>query len=164
MNKNKKAEAFENVKNQVGYCGIWCGSCIVGNGTLREVTKKYRELIDTYDLKDWCPKDFDFGQIYKGLESIQKMDLCVGCLHGGGRENCEMKVCAKAKKLDNCTLCPEFEQCDNAEPLKHMRSGALAAGLDVLSKDQNKNEFVEQSSEELRNRWPCCILFMNGRA
>lgn len=163
MNENKNADAFNNVKEQVGYCGIWCGSCIVGNGTLRELTKKYKDLIDTYDLKDWGPSDFDFGQFHKGLESIQTMDLCAGCRKGGGRENCEMKTCAKEKNLDNCTLCPEFEQCDNAEPLIHMRSGASEAGLFVLSKGQNKKEFIEQCSEELRSKWPCCILFKNGQ-
>ena len=48
MNENKKIDALENVKNQIGYCGIWCGSCIVGNGTLRELTDKYKDLTETY--------------------------------------------------------------------------------------------------------------------
>ena len=34
---------LENVKDQIGYCGIWCGSCIVGNGALRELTRKYED-------------------------------------------------------------------------------------------------------------------------
>jgi hypothetical protein len=164
MKQNKNANAFENVKAQIGYCGIWCGSCIVGNGTLREMTEKYKDLIDAYSLKDWGPKDIDFAQFYKGLESIQNMDLCEGCCKGGGRDNCEIRSCAKEKELDNCTFCEEFEQCKNAEILKRMRSGALAARLYVLSKGEDKREFIKQKYAELKSRWPCCILFMNDRA
>ena len=82
-------EAFENVKNQIGFCGIWCGSCIVGNGTLRELTKRYEELIERYDLEAWAPKDFDFQEFKNGLTSIQAMPFCRGCLQEDGRPNCE---------------------------------------------------------------------------
>ena len=42
-----QSKAFENVKNQVSYCGIWCGSCIVGKpkdkyrvGALAHITER----------------------------------------------------------------------------------------------------------------------------
>ena len=75
-----------------------------------------------------------------------------------------MRSCAKEKGLDNCTLCDEFEQCGNAEMLNFMRSGALAAGLYVLSKGENKKEFIKQKHSELKSKWPCCILFMDGQS
>lgn len=66
-----KPEAFENVKNQIGFCGIWCGSCVVGNGTLRELTKRYEEIVRKYGLAEWAPKDFSFKEFTKGLVSMQ---------------------------------------------------------------------------------------------
>jgi thiol-disulfide isomerase/thioredoxin len=48
-----EAKAFENVKNQIGYCGIWCGSCIVGNGTLKELSKKYAFILEGYGIDKW---------------------------------------------------------------------------------------------------------------
>lgn len=27
---------FDSVKDQIGRCGIWCGSCVAGNGVLQE--------------------------------------------------------------------------------------------------------------------------------
>ena len=54
--------AFKNVKNQIGYCGIWCGSCVVGNGVLEKLTQKYDEIINNYDVEAWGPKDFDFQE------------------------------------------------------------------------------------------------------
>ena len=46
MEQSARTTDFENVKAQVGYCGIWCGSCVVGNGALSGLTRRYRELID----------------------------------------------------------------------------------------------------------------------
>jgi len=48
-----EAKAFENVKNQIGYCAIWCGSCIVGNGTLKELSKKYAFILEGYGIDKW---------------------------------------------------------------------------------------------------------------
>ena len=73
-----KAEAFENVKNQIGFCGIWCGSCVAGNGVLKELTRRYEQIIKMYGVDEWAPKDFDFGESTKGLASIQAMPLCLG--------------------------------------------------------------------------------------
>jgi len=158
MEENQNANAFNNVKDQIGFCGIWCGSCVVGNGTLRQLTKRDKELINRYDLKDWGPKDFDFGEFYKGLESIENMPLCLGCLKGGGRDDCEIKACAKDKNLQDCTLCSRFGRCDN-KLLEHMRSGALKAGLSVKNKDDDTAKALEEWTQELKANWPCCILF-----
>lgn len=163
MEKDDKTNAFQNVKDQIGFCGIWCGSCIVGNGTLRELTKRYKERINAYGLKGWGPKDFDFDEFYKGLESIEKMPLCAGCLKGGGRDNCEIKACASNKGLKDCTPCEEFEKCKHSEILKHMHSGAREAGLSVISKGDDRQKLVEQWSAELKDKWPCCILFLKDR-
>ena len=71
--------AFENVRNQLGYCGIWCGSCIVGNGVLRDLTRSYEELTTSHGLETFAPKDFDYAEFAKGLASIGRMDPCPGC-------------------------------------------------------------------------------------
>ena len=160
MKENQKNNAFQSVKEQIGYCGIWCGSCVVGNGTLREFTKKYKELVNAYSWKEWSPKDFNFDEFYKGLESIENMPLCQGCLKGGGRDNCEIRACAAGKGLKDCTLCQEFEQCKHSDILKHMRSGARDAGLFVISKGDDRKKVVEQWSAELKDKWPCCVLFL----
>ena len=44
-------ESFEDVKGQIGCCGIWCGSCVVGNGALRELTRRYEEIVENYGLE-----------------------------------------------------------------------------------------------------------------
>ena len=153
-------KAFDNVKNQIGYCGIYCGSCVVGNGTLNDLTKRYEEIIQRYGLKEWAPKDFDFQEFSKGLASIQAMPLCRGCLKGGGRDNCEMKACASSKKIHDCSECDRPQECENLEILQHMRIGAQDAGLFVKTeKVPEQKKLIKKWTKELKRKWPSCVSF-----
>lgn len=157
--------SFDNVKCQIGCCGIWCGSCVVGNGTLAELTRRYQRLIDLHDLRSWGPKDFDYDQFDKGLRSIQAMTACPGCLRGGGRADCEIRACAAAKHLADCTECSEFGKgsgrghCPHIKLRDHMRSGALEAGLLVREPGTDRACSLEGWVEELHRRWPQSLLF-----
>ena len=155
--------AFENVKDQIGCCGIWCGSCVVGNGALREVTKGYAEMIEAYGLEEWGLKDLDYEELAKGLESIQTTPLCPGCLKGGGRDNCEMKACASGKGIDDCGECGEPAECPHNGVLQQMRSGAVAAGLYVKTKSVDKQKLIEQWTVQLKLTWVCSVLFAGDR-
>lgn len=153
-----KLKPFENVKNQVGFCGIWCGSCVAGNGVLRELTKRYEEIIKRYGLEEWAPKDFDFKEFMKGLASIQAMPLCQGCLKGDGRPNCEIRACASNKHIANCSECDQPSACKNLEMLQNMRSGARRAGLLVKTRNIDRHKLIEKWTSKLKTRWPSCIL------
>jgi hypothetical protein len=163
MEQNARTSAFENVKDQVGYCGIWCGSCVVGNGALSELTKRYKELLNVYGVLEWGPQDFDRQAFLQGLESIQGTPACVGCLRHGGRDNCEIRTCALSKGIDECSQCDTLATCEHTEILQHMRSGALAAGLFVKAKYADQQDLIDTWMPELKNRWPCRILFMGNQ-
>ena len=161
--KGTLKKAFENVREQIGFCGIWCGSCVVGNGTLRALTERYEEIIGAYALEEWAPEDFNYKEFLKGLTLIRSMPLCPGCLKGGGRDNCEMKACASNRNIDDCSECREPATCKHVEALQKMRSGAIAAGLAVKIDNVDKQQLIEKWSTELKSQWPCSILFMNGK-
>ena len=158
-----KAKPFENVKNQIGFCGIWCGSCVAGNGTLRELTKRYKEIIRRYGLKEWAPRDFDFTEFMKGLKSIETIPLCRGCLKGDGRPNCEMRACASNKNSNDCSQCDQPTACKNLEMLQEMRTGARRAGLFVKTENVDRQKLIEKWTSELKGKWPCCILFLTSK-
>ncbi len=143
----------------MGYCGIWCGSCVVGNGALRELTRRYEEVIRNYGLKEWVEGDFDFREFEEGLSSIQSTTSCPGCLKGGGRDNCEIKTCAREKKVADCSECSELKGCNHTEILQKMRSGALQAGLFVKMENTDRRKLMEEWAGVLRSEWPSCILF-----
>jgi hypothetical protein len=152
---------FENVKDQIGFCGIWCGSCVVGNGSLRELTKKYEQVVRNYGLEEWGPRDIDYKEFLKNLASLQDTPLCPGCLKGGGRDNCEMRACATGRKIDDCSMCAETEGCKHTEILQKMRSGALDAGLFIKTEDTERQQLVARWTAELNTKWPCCVLFID---
>ncbi|NWG11892.1 DUF3795 domain-containing protein [Candidatus Bathyarchaeota archaeon] len=160
-----QGKAFENVKNQIGYCGLWCGSCIVGNGALKELTKKYEHLIRGYGVNDWGAKDFDGKEFMKGLASIQVLPICPGCLKGGGNDECKIRPCASGRKVSDCTVCNEFMKCSNSEALQKVRTGAAAVGM-LMKTDKDKadqQQLIEKWTEEVKDNFPHCILFSQSQ-
>ena len=147
-----------NVKNQIGYCGLWCGSCIVGNGSLKEVTKRYAHLIKGYGVNEWGAKDFDSSEFMKGLASIQDLHVCAGCLKGGGNPQCKIRPCASEKKVADCNECNETKKCNIAEALQRVRSGALAVGMLLKTGKGNQAELVKKWTAEIRGKFPYCVI------
>jgi hypothetical protein len=155
------AQSFQNVKDQIGFCGVWCGSCVVGNGALRELTKRYEQVIKAYGLEEWGPKEFDFREFRKGLTSIQNMPLCQGCRKGDGKPNCEFRACALSKGIEECSDCDQATVCMYSEALKKMREGAFRAGLDVKTDKIDSRKLIERWTAELMSKWPHLILFLS---
>jgi len=91
------------------------------------------------------------------------MPHCQGCLKEGGRTNCELRACASNEKIDDCSECDEPKVCKNKEILKHMRTGALAAGLFVKTKKTDPQRLVRKWVSELKTKWPSYILFPQDR-
>jgi hypothetical protein len=160
MKSRRKTAAYDRVKDQVGRCGIWCGSCVVGNGTLQRLTTKYEEVIKNYDLENWAPKTFDFKEFLKGLETIKATPLCAGCRKGGGWEECPMRGCVDKNKIADCAECDDQAACPHSPSLEKMRTGSVRAGLFVKTRKGNQKKFVAQCAVKLKTRWPSCILFL----
>lgn len=155
-----KSMPFENVKDQIGFCGIWCGSCVVGNGVLQELTKRYEELIIGYGLEEWAPQDFDFKEFKKGLSSIKNVPLCPGCLKGGGNLECKIRACASEKNIAECIECDQPSECNNLEMLEKMRTGARKAGLMVKTDDFERQVLIDKWIEEAKRKFPDILLFL----
>lgn len=150
---------FANVAEQVGRCGIWCGSCVVGNGVLAELTRRYERLLELHDLRAWGPKDVDHDAFSQSLRSICSMAPCPGCLKGGGRDDCELRSCAEERTLSDCSECGELGRCPRGTLLDHMRSGAARAGLFVRGPGADRGTTLRRWLEELRSRWPQSVAF-----
>ena len=145
--------AFKNVFDQVGFCGIWCGSCAVGTSALMEMADRYCQLCETHGLGHWGAGDFDYQAYLKGLASISELPVCHGCLKDGGRTDCELRTCARGRGLRACSYCPDIDECLHAVLLEHMRSGARAAQLVVLESPQDHDLSAEKKYSELETLW-----------
>jgi len=158
-----QTEAFENVKNQIGFCGLWCGSCIVGNGALKELTKRYERLIKGYGVDKWSAKDFDSKEFMKGLASIQTLPICKGCLKGGGNDECKIRPCALKRRILDCSECNEHMTCKNLKALQKVRTGALAVGMLLKLGRGGQPELIENWVAEVKCEFPHCLLFPHSR-
>jgi hypothetical protein len=151
---------FDNVENQIGFCGIWCGSCPAGNGSVVELTRRYEETIKRNQLEKWAPKDFDFKEFMKGLASLQRVPLCQGCLKGGGNPTCAIRICAKEKKLSNCNQCKLLTSCKNFDMLEKSHPNIKQ---DLLkTKNTNQKKLVEKWKTELKEKFPHCLVLCNS--
>ncbi|OHB66070.1 MAG: hypothetical protein A2V70_04370 [Planctomycetes bacterium RBG_13_63_9] len=152
---------FDAVKDQIAPCGIWCGSCVAGNGALSELARKFRKTTEAYALEQWAPKDFDYAEFAKGLASIGSMPPCPGCLKGGGRDDCKIRVCAQEKQLHDCSACPTPNECQHVDELRTMRSGAADAGLFVRDQSTDTDRLLKHWIADLKRRWPSSVLFID---
>jgi hypothetical protein len=148
-------ESFENVKNQIGFCGIWCGSCKGGNGAVMELAKMFRGFIQRDAIERYAPK-FDFDEFMKGLNSISAMPSCPGCQKDGGNPTCTIRICARKKKVDNCSQCNLLSECKTFEELEKYYPKIKKDLMEI--KGNNREELVEKWTCELAKKWPDCIL------
>lgn len=146
-------EHLERVLPQIGRCGIWCGSCVVGNGALMELARRYRALAESHGLEHWGAKGFDYDEFAKGLECISSLEACPGCLCGGGRDECQLRECAEGRGLDTCVRCGSFSDCPHGELREHMRSGARRAGLAVIDAAPDAERVRKEGEAALRVMW-----------
>jgi hypothetical protein len=151
--------AFDNVKGQIGYCGLWCGSCLVGNGTLRELTMSYRKLIKGHGVEEWGLKGhgMDGEGFINALIAIENLSICQGCLKGGGNEACGMRPCAREKRVSDCIECREKAACQNLGALERVRTGAAKAGM--LMKNERGSPDIEEWVVELAKRFPHSLIW-----
>ncbi len=149
--------SFDNVKWQIGFCGIWCGSCMGGNGAVMELTRRYESIImkSREALEKWAPKDLDFEGFVKSLASIQKMSSCPGCRKGGGSPTCKIRICALGKGFTDCSQCSNIPACGNFENLQ--RSNPHIKEQLLKLKNGNSGAVIEHWILELKSKWPHCV-------
>jgi len=140
------SEALDRVRGQIGRCGIWCGSCAVGNGSIADLALRLRSSLTTYDAPQWISLRTPWESFLGDLASLETSVACVGCLRGGGRTPCEMQTCAPQKGVTSCTVCASFPACEHAEILQHMRSGAVDAGLTVLVPGEDPIDMIRRGT------------------
>ena len=130
-------EDYAIVKDQVAPCGLRCGECNLGNGSVAETAINLMKYIQAYDLPSWAHElpggvDIDFKRLDQNLIWVGRSLKCPGCLRGGGNPDCPIRLCSKEEGLSSCAQCADLKACtefnwlgENGERLK----SRLAKGL-----------------------------------
>jgi hypothetical protein len=105
-----------DVKNQVGPCGITCGACFLGNGSVANSAKTTLDYINMIGIKEWAPlipegSGLNWDETEKTLNWMTKYAYCEGCEKGGGPPDCVIRLCANEKGYELCNMCSELDDC-----------------------------------------------------
>ena len=152
-------EVYENVKQQIGYCGLWCGSCAVGNGTISRLGKELKQMVTGYGVTSWGPKDINYDDLITALSTLESKVSCKGCRKGGGNDSCKMRGCAQKKKVADCFQCQDRVACEHKEELEHLREEAAKVKMLLKTEDSDNQPLIEQWQNELKMSAQGCILF-----
>lgn len=108
---------MKELREYLCYCGLYCKMCSLVNGMPQEAKHLYNtmkrdgwEFFGKYEYPE-------FEVFWKVLDSLQhKDDTCVLCQGGCGDPSCEIRKCAKEKKVD-CVPIAIHSPAKNLSPL-----------------------------------------------
>jgi len=74
-------ELLFDVKNQIGPCGITCGTCFLGNGSIANSAKKTLDYINLLGIKIWASllsegSDLNWDESEKTFNWMTKYAYC----------------------------------------------------------------------------------------
>jgi len=142
-------EAFDQVKDQMGPCGIACAACDLGNGTVAETAVKLKQYLQRYGVPSWGSQvpgwsDIDFKKLDGSLDWVQTYTRCFGCEQGGGPPDCAIRACSREKGYELCSQCSELEGCTKFDSL-----GDYAHQLKAKLKEAKGKSKKEMFSKEI---------------
>jgi hypothetical protein len=92
------------MEKHISYCGIWCQACPIYWAT-REKNKE-KKLKMRNEIARIC------NEQYKARLSPEDVSDCDGCKTNrrlfSGSSKCEIRECAKERKLQNCARCSDY--------------------------------------------------------
>jgi hypothetical protein len=129
-------EDYANVKDQVAPCGIRCGECDLGNGSVAETASKLMKYIQRYEIPSWANalpggNDVDFKRLDQDLVWVGGSMRCPGCLQGGGDPDCPIRSCSREKGFTSCAQCSDLKTCTKFDFLGE-KGEMLKSGLSEL--------------------------------
>ncbi len=101
---------------KTGYCGLYCGDCSFGKGTIPDLARDLRKQLREFrfdQVAQTIPfKEFrDYPQCYEVLGALVKL-RCGGCRTGSRSKFCNVAECARRKGYEGCWECGEFGTCE----------------------------------------------------
>ena len=137
------ADSQENAMRQ-SYCGL-CDDCQLGNPDFLQAVVQLKEYVNRFRANVWLHcfpdgEDFSFPEFKKGLDWFLDHTDCPGCQGGRGLEDCPVRLCAVARGLTHCYLCPD---------LAALRQVRLSAGPVPRRQDQPAAPPVERQGQAI---------------
>jgi hypothetical protein len=106
----------ENTMVRESFCGL-CDDCQLGNRDFLETVSRLKQYVDRFRANVWLHcfpggNGFSFPEFRQGLDWFLSHPECPGCKGGRGLDDCPIRACAQARRLEHCYLCPDLQPCD----------------------------------------------------
>ncbi len=143
---------MDRIKSQAGPCGIVCGSCPLGNGSVAESAGLTRKHIANCKIPMWSPlvpggEVIDWTAVDRGLDWMEKYAVCAGCESGGGPPDCTIRICARERGHELCSSCTDLDSCTKFEWLKE--HGSQLKGKLKESRGLSKAEYINKMMNQM---------------
>ena len=105
--------------NLIAKCGLYCGACAIKNGQIGKAASDLKRMLEVYEYASWTPyavELFPATKHYKEFEAVLGWltgQDCPACRAGGGNPACEMRKCARERKLEGCFACDDEATCEH---------------------------------------------------
>lgn len=145
-------ESMHRIEDQAGPCGIVCASCPLGSGMVASVAAQTKKNIAECQIPMWAPfvpggEAVDWAMVDLGLGWMEKNARCAGCRNGGGPPDCSIRICARERGYEFCSLCEELEECMKFEWLKE-HGVALKRTL-MENRGLSREEYIKKMRDKM---------------
>jgi len=129
----------ESHLDKTAYCGLYCGDCSFGRGTIPDLARDLRkELRETRFAQAAevipFPEFRKYADCYEVLGAMVKL-RCKGCRGGSRSRFCHIAQCAIKKGLEGCWECGELATCTKLEFLAPVHGDAHMKNLRKIRKE-----------------------------
>lgn len=122
---------------KVGYCGIYCGCCVMQEA--KALSDALKERISFFgEYEEQVPElKGNWGSFMKVLDFFSQE--CKGCRSGGGNHSCQIRACAQDKEAFFCGECDDFP-CEKIGRYRETIQEIRRMGTEEWLKKQRRKE------------------------
>jgi len=106
------------------YCGLYCSDCIPSNEDLFSSIEKLDNLLEKLQFGEYAnlrskdrPKLSQYPIFSEMLKEMELLKCPAPCRNGGGKKECNIRVCCKSNNHEGCWECSNRESCYILKPL-----------------------------------------------
>jgi hypothetical protein len=128
-----------NDSEQTACCGLYCGDCIPSNRPLFDAAERLQEELEKCQFDKYAEhksrgdRAFGrFGTFREVLNAVLTLQCPKPCFHGGGRPDCPIRTCVRARGMEGCWQCTAFETCSLLEPMSACHGDTVKHNLRMI--------------------------------
>jgi hypothetical protein len=130
----------EHILEKIGYCGIYCGSCIFSQSDLFCAVHTLKSELANNHLEKFAHLREKkrhlfkyYSQFLEDLSASINLEDSDGCRKRGCDDECEVRECAISQALEGCWDCEQEDTCEKlSKQINHYP--VLDFHLDIILK------------------------------